>query len=296
MRVRGKSPASFYLRMNRRLWRLLPSGLRQWFPMASYGKWLHRLVCLRAKRGQVFGTFFLRNRPELELMRRLTQGQAGDPPLRIAVLGCSIGAELYSIQWTIRSARPDLKVRMWAVDISPDILRFAERGIYVAKTSEWVGESIFERLTASEMREMFDWEADQARVKTWLKEGMTWQVGDAASPELARLLGPQDMVIASNFLCHMQSAEAEKCLRNVARLVKPGGYLFVSGVDLDVRTKVALDSGWTPVRELLEEIHEGDPCLRRDWPWEYWGLEPLNKKRAEWEVRYAAAFRIGNQQ
>jgi 2-polyprenyl-3-methyl-5-hydroxy-6-metoxy-1,4-benzoquinol methylase len=57
------------------------------------------------------------------------------------------------------------------------------------------------------------------------------------------ILGPKDMLVASNFLCHMATADAEKCLRNIAQLVNPGGYLFVSGVDLDVRTKVALDLG-----------------------------------------------------
>ncbi len=59
------------------------------------------------------------------------------------------------------------------------------------------------------------------------------------------------MVVASNFLCHMAPADAEQYLGNITRLVSPGGYLFVSGVDLDVRTKVAFDLGWEPVRELM---------------------------------------------
>ena len=86
------------------------------------------------------------------------------------------------------------------------------------------------------------------------------------------------MVVASNFLCHMAPGDSEKCLRNMAKLVSPGGYLFVSGVDLDVRTKVALDLGWEAVPELIAEIHEGDPSVRGDWPWQWWGLEPLNRK------------------
>ena len=53
----------------------------------------------------------------------------------------------------------------------------------------------------------------------------------------------------------------------------PGGFLFVSGVDLDVRTKVAADLGWKPCLELLEEMHEGDSSLRTSWPCKYWGLE-----------------------
>jgi len=293
LQVLGKSPAGFYLRLNKRMWEHLPSRVRDLYPVRSYMAWLHTLVCLSARRQQFFGTFFLRNRPALELMCRLAREKDHGSTLRIAVLGCSIGAEVYSILWIIRSARPDLKVLLDAVDISREILSFAEKGIYTPDTSQLVGASIFERLTEAEMVEMFDWNGDQATVKSWLREGITWHLRDAADPELIKILGPQDMVVASNFLCHMPRADAEKCLGNVARLVSPGGHLFVSGVDLDVRTKVALDLGWEPVSELVKEIHNGDPSLRGDWPWQWWGLEPLNRKRRDWQTRYAAAFRIG---
>jgi SAM-dependent methyltransferase len=292
----GKSPANLYLRLNKRIWEHLPSYMRNLYPIRSYGTWLHNLVCLRARREQYFGTFFLRNRPALELMRRLARQKTHGSTLRIAVLGCSIGAEVYSILWTIRSARPDLKVLLDAVDISQEILCFAEKAIYTPDTSQLVSASIFERLTEAEMVKMFDWEGDQAKVKSWLREGITWQLGDAADPELINILGPQDMVVASNFLCHMAPADAERCLGNIAQLVTPGGYLFVSGVDLDVRTKVAVDLGWEPVPESIAEIHNGDPSVRADWPWEWWGLEPLNRRKQDWETHYAAVFRIANPQ
>src|SRR6266699_7091257 len=236
----GKSPAGFYLRLNKRIWRCLPSRVRNLYPVRSYGAWLHSLVCLSARRQQFFGTFFLRNRPALELMRRLAGQKPHGATLRIAVLGCSIGAEVYSILWTIRSARPDLKVLLCAVDISKEILSFAEKGIYTPDTSQLVNASIFERLTEAEMVEMFDWEGAQAKVKSWLREGIAWQLRDAADRELINILGPQDMVVASNFLCHMAPTDAERCLGHIAQLVSPGGYLFVSGVDLNLRTKVAI--------------------------------------------------------
>ena len=139
---------------------------------------------------------------------------------------------------------------------------------------------------------MFDWEGDRARVKSWLREGIAWRLYDAADPELIPSLGPHDIAVASNFLCHMAPSDAERCLRNIGQLISPGGYLFVSGVDLEVRTKVALDLGWEPVTELMAEIHDGDPSLRADWPWQWWGLEPLNRRRHDWQTRYATAFRI----
>jgi 2-polyprenyl-3-methyl-5-hydroxy-6-metoxy-1,4-benzoquinol methylase len=136
-------------------------------------------------------------------------------------------------------------------------------------------------------------EGDQATVKAWLREWITWCRADANDPELVNLLGPQDIVVANRFLCHMTPVAAEKCLGNIARLVKPGGYLFVSGIDLDVRARVAKSMGWKPVPDLIREIHEGDTSLRKGWPIEYWGLEPFCDSRSDWEIRYASVFQIG---
>ena len=241
------------------------------------------------------GTLFLRNRPTLELMSCLAARKPPDSTLKIAVLGCSIGVEVYSVLWVLRPAHPDLKIVVRAVDISTDALSVAEQGIYGARAAEMVPAVIFERLTSDELSEMFDWEGGEAHVKPWLREGITWEVGDACDPNLVNALGAQDLVIASNFLCHMDPTSAESCLRNLARLVSPAGYLFVSGVDLDVRTKVALDLGWQPVSELRAEIHDGDSSVRRDWPWHWWGLEPLDRRKPDWELRYSSAFRVGRQ-
>ena len=204
LKVFGKSPVGFYLRLNRSIWETISAGLRNSYPVRSYGAWLHSLVRLHATRQQYFATFFLRNRPALELMRHLAEKKAEGSTLRIAVLACSIGAEVYSILWTIRSARPDLKVLVSAMDISKRILDFAQTGIYASSTNGLVGSSIFERVTAQEMEQIFDLEGDDARIKPWLREGITWQLGDASSPELANVLGPQDIVVANNFLCHME--------------------------------------------------------------------------------------------
>ena len=155
--------------------------------------------------------------------------------------------------------------------------------------------SIFERIYPGEMQALFDREGDQVRVKPRFREGITWHLGDARDPSLVRALGPQDIVVANRFLCHMPPEEAEACLRNLTQLVKPGGYLFVSGVDLDVRIKVAQEFGWKPITELICEIHEGDQSLRRSWPLNYSSLEPLDQNRADWQTRYASVFQLVGQ-
>jgi SAM-dependent methyltransferase len=284
-----------FMLVNEWVWNRLPSSLRTLRPVSSYGAFLHFLVRLRAERTHYHGTFFLRNRPELELMRALSNQRAEGFKLRITVLGCSNGAEVYSTVWTIRSARPDLKLDVHAIDISNEILELAKGGAYSLGENPLVHAPILERLTEEEMAALFDREKNQVRIKPWITEGIHWHVGDAGDRDLAKRLGPQDIVVANKFLCHMAPPDAERCLRNMAHLVSPGGYLFVSGIDLDVRTKVAVDLGWTPVLDQLEEIHNGDPSVRRDWPWKYWGLEPFDSERCDWRTRYAEVFQLGSQ-
>jgi chemotaxis methyl-accepting protein methylase len=293
MDVFGKSPARAYVRLNRRLWRHVPASLTALPPVRSYGALLHRLVARRAPRRQLFSTFFFRNRPQLALIRRLAQRRPAGSTLRVAFLGCSNGAELYSVLWTIRTARPDLHIVARAVDISEEVLDLARKGVYSLTAPQLVGERIFARIRAEEMQGMFERDGDEVRVKLWLRDGIAWHLGDACSADLVEVLGAQDMVLANNFLCHMEAPLAERCLRNIARVVTAGGHLVVSGIDLDVRTRVAHDLGWTPVPDLLEAIHEGDPSVRASWPIEYWGLEPFNRRRRDWRVRYATVFQLG---
>jgi chemotaxis methyl-accepting protein methylase len=289
--VMGRLLEKFLLKTSRRIWKRLPIRIRDLRLVQAYGRWLHAVACRHANREMYLGTLFLRNRPALELMRRLAAEQRRSR-LKVAILGCSVGVEVYSILWTLRRDRPEVEIAVDAVDIAPEVLAIAEKGAYGPQTSEAVHASVFQPLTDAERGEMFDWEGEQAQVKPWLREGVTWRLGDASDPNLVDELEAADFVVANNFLCHMDPSGAELCLRNLVGLVKPDSYLFVCGVDLDVRTKVAVDLGWEPVAELLAEIHDGDPLVRADWPFEWWGLEPLDRQRPDWQTRYASVFRV----
>lgn len=291
----GCGALNAYVVCNKWLWDRLPAVVTGSAPLRSYASLVHRLLRWRSVRQQYFGTYFFRNRPQLRLIRLLAWRRPAGAPVTLAFLGCSSGAEVYSALWMIRADRPDLRVTARAVDISRELLAVAGQGRYSLTDTGVVGEPMFANVTADEMRDLFDLdpELNEARIKPWLQEGVSWHHDDAASPQLVTRLGLHDIVIANNFLCHMRPTEAEACLRNIAQLVRPGGHLVVSGVDLDIRTRVARELHWQPVREFVEEIHDGDPSVRDDWPWKYWGLEPMRKDRPDWELRYASVFRLG---
>jgi chemotaxis methyl-accepting protein methylase/mannose-6-phosphate isomerase-like protein (cupin superfamily) len=314
MRIFSKSPTRAFLRLGERLWNILPASFRTTRPLRWYGHFVHALATIEHVRAQAFNTYFLRNRAQLELIRRLVNKKRSGDTVRVAVLGCSTGPEAYSIAWAIKTARPDLRLILQAADISKEAVEFAERGVYPLNAgvgdkqiydcmaagrwricepgSELVGSEIFERMTPDERADFFDFYEDVAVVRNWIKGGINWHVEDAKDPRIVESLGLQDIVVASNFLCHMEDSEAERCLRNIARLVGPRGYLFVTGIAVNVRAKVARELRWEPVTDLFDEIHDGDISLRGQWPYHYSGLEPLNKKRQDWRIRYAAAFQL----
>lgn len=291
MTILGKSPFGIFHRLSESLWKHLPSSLRASRPACVYGKIMHALVRRRGIRTHYQGTFFLRNRPQLELIRRIVDQKSKGDTLRVAILGCSTGPEAYSVAWKIRSARPDLALQMIAVDISKEAIETAKLGIYELSRAKLGGTAVCDKLTLSELDEFFNTNGNEVTVKPWIKEGIAWRVEDARDKNIVDSLGYQDLVVANNFLCHMNPSEAEDCLRNVVRVVRPGGCLIVSGIDLEVRSKVVQDLNWKPVEEMAEEIHAGD-LLRNDWPFLYYGLEPFDKTRQDSTLRYTTAFRL----
>lgn len=118
-----------------------------------------------------------------------------------------------------------------SADVSTSSVEFAKRGIYSLNSSPFIGSAVFERMTAAEMEEFFDKDSEMLAVKSWIREGIQWHVGDPHHSETIDLFGPQDL---------------------------------------------------------------GDLSLRTLWPWHYSGLEPLNKRRGDWKMRYAAGFQLAS--
>ena len=113
-------------------------------PMCQYGVFfLHSLVKLRSARMQRHGTFFQKPSGTGIDSCPVKSKSCKDSTLRVSVLACSNGAEVYSILWTIRSARPDLRVIVHAVDLSTEVLEIGKNGLYSPNPSDLVDSPIF---------------------------------------------------------------------------------------------------------------------------------------------------------
>ncbi|HEY5803050.1 MAG TPA: CheR family methyltransferase [Lysobacter sp.] len=285
------------LPIGRWLWRRLPASLLASRPMRRLNMEIYDRYVRHTERYQTHFTWFVRNPPQLALITDLI---FSSPPtgtkLRVMSVGCSVGAELYSLLWLIRRVQPDISIDARGIDIVPDAVASARRGSYWLElpsscggTLQIDGRNVLST-SAEAIGEIFEVCSNGVYVvKDAIRAGATWYVGNAADPDLRDAHGLQDVVLACNFLGPMEPGMAESCIRNVAALVIPGGYLVIDGVDLGVKARVLKQLGFLPITEDAQCIHEADPT-KRDWPWTRWSLEPFDDSKADWPYRYVTIF------
>jgi chemotaxis methyl-accepting protein methylase len=270
------------------IWRRLPAASQQRPSLYRAGKLIHKLSARLSDRRQSTSTWFLRNQALLLTIQELTEKFSVGASIRLCSIGCSTGAEIYSVLWAVRKARPDLKIFPVGIDGAEPVIEMARSGRYSRQAPE-LGHMNDELLS-----EFFDEDGDGFKVKQWIAEGTQWQVADARDPMLPDRIGQQDVLLANNFLIHMNPAEASACFAKLLKLTKPGGLLVCRGVDLDLREKLVTQHQLKPIATRIDEIHNSEPekDARRGWPWRYWALEPMDKTRRRWLERYSAIFRV----
>ncbi|MEO8481658.1 MAG: CheR family methyltransferase [Acidobacteriota bacterium] len=234
--------------------------------------------------GSKGATSFFRNRPLLRLlMRRL----AAYPGRRITVLfhASSIGAEPYSFAMYCRmhglAATRDLDIR--ATDIDPHFLEFAREARY--------SESILATMTDAE-REQFEigdgWVRPVAAVRAMVHVLPPVSFVDAVFDEAF------DVVFVTNAITYVSPADQTIALANIARYNR--GYLVASAFHPDSIERDLRHTGYVPVQDDIEAIHESWDERRRDEPVapgspEYSWVLPRFSRIEGYEYRYCALFR-----
>ena len=206
--------------------------------------------------------------------------------LRVAVIGCSNGAEAYSIASMLMRQHPGLEFQLDGYDIDAVMCEKARSGRYDA--SEVLNNHI---LTAEFVQATFDVGNDAYRVKPNIAARTRFHVADALSPGLAGQVGQCDIVFAQNFLFHLDRKAAVQAFDNLYSLLRPKAALFIDGMDIDLRRKYTRRRRLMPLDFRIEQIHnEARRARAVGWPYSYWGLEPFMTFAGDWRRRYATIF------
>lgn len=261
-------------------------------PYRWFGAFIYRHYVRYQDRVQSHYTRFLRNLPQLNQLVSLFKDKPLLGPISVASIGCSSGAELYSLLWALRSSIPTLVVVGMGLDISEDAIACAMAAIYKLSGPAIAmphSESELKDVPEQQVAHIFATRGDEYVVHDWIRAGCQWVVGDICDKATIANLGTHDVVLANNFLGPMDDVQAEACLLGIVGLVKPGGYLVVDGVDLDVKCKVIRRFNLKPITHDLNAIYFAGPH-KSGWPWIRWAREPIDRSRRDWSIRYSTIF------
>lgn len=236
---------------------------------------------------QSLATFFFRNIKQVRCFESELSFLARSEKLDILVAGCSLGCEVYTLAGYLAVMFPDVHWKITALDISSNAVAHTAAGVY--SSEHGLGHSSDPLINQIEER-LFTRVGQTWRIQDNIKEHITVVLGDVLAENFSTRFQNFDVVLGQNFLIHMQDEMASKAFFSLLQAVRPGGALFVAGMNLDLRTRLSRQSGLTPVECGCQDIHNCDPVRRGWWPWKYWSLEPFDQKRANFYYRYGTIF------
>jgi chemotaxis protein methyltransferase CheR len=173
-------------------------------------------------------TYFLREKAQLmalieEVVPSLQarSGGAGAAPVSIWSAGCSSGEEPYSIVLLAQEAglEPGRDLRVYASDISRQMLHKARRGVY--------REASF-RQTDPFLREKYFSEKDgQFRISDEIKKHVSFAHLNLLDESRSALLGSLDVVLCRNVIIYFDIETKRRVIRTFHQKLRPGGFLLL---------------------------------------------------------------------
>lgn len=185
------------------------------------GELLHLLDLLT-----IHETSFFRNPPQFDLLRARVlpevlehKAASGGTSLRIWSAACSTGQEPYSLAMELLDQNPAARgvaPRIYASDISLNVLEFARRGAYPAAKVQGV--------PPHHLARHFDRVEGGFRVKEHLKRLVVF---DYHNLKHENGLTDLDIIFCRNLMIYFDEAEQRRLADKFARALRPDGYLFL---------------------------------------------------------------------
>lgn len=191
-------------------------------------------------------TSFFREADHFDFLKEIMISwvNSGYRRFRIWSAGCSTGEETYSIAFTILNSIPtyaDMDLRILGSDISTDVINRAKKGEYDEEKMRNVPYNYQKRFFIRTI------ENGQVKYKVtdFVKNYIIFRRLNLSYFPLP-LKGPLDVIFCRNVMIYFGSSIRESLVRELYRLLKPGGYLFLghseSIIGMEVGFKVVKPS------------------------------------------------------
>ena len=244
-------------------------------------------------------TVFFRNRPQLEELAGalLPHVWPGGAPAGLEALVCggSIGCEAYSLLVALREFGPgggkQFPARVLSIDIAEDVTAQGRAARFPAATFA----PLFDLEGGLPDAIRARWFTTEEGAACWeprpeLRVATEFQTLDLLAEPLARAF---DLIVCQNVLTHLAPPAATALLDQLLARAKPRSVVVCSGVDLDLKTRIAA-AGFRPWIGRLEEIHDGFTThrmhYRQNRGQHYFELEDIDRARPDWPTRYGTLF------
>jgi chemotaxis protein methyltransferase CheR len=156
------------------------------------------------------------------LQTSVIPGLAEPPrPLRLLSVGCSSGAELYSVAMLLAQANLLHRSHLLGIDCRPAAVEFARAGVFAESALTALDESLRTRY--------FDVvPGGGGRVVAALRQHTAWGVLDATRECPP---GPWDVVLCRNVVIYLQDHAGQALFDRLTRQLAPGGFLVVGNAE-----------------------------------------------------------------
>ena len=137
---------------------------------------------------------------------------------------------------------------------------------------------------------LFDRSGDAWTVVPDIRERVSFAYGDVLSAEFQQFKN-YDLVLGQNFMIHMNDALVENraCVAGRGRTIRRCALSRRDGSRHQDRALVARHK-LVPLDWNIAAIHDADEMRRSAWPWYYWSLEPISRRRRDYLTRYSTIF------
>jgi SAM-dependent methyltransferase len=256
--------------------------------LRSIGRSIHSRRLVQEPRGQSTATRFFRNLRQLDALQGpLRELVGGGVPIRILVAGCSYGCESYSLAAYLAVEFPFLDWTIDAFDVSQEAVAVAQRAAFGSKYG--LGDPLQGEARHYAQR-LFEPCGSTWKIVSDIRQRVQVTHGDLLANNFATT-ADYDMVFAQNFLLHMDDGTAATAFAHVVGATRPGGAIFVAGMNLESKVALVRSHALIPVDWEIEAIHNSDQMRRSAWPWGYWTLEPIDPSQPDFILRYSTIFR-----